>query len=76
MLSSQNLMHFLSLILCRSMLMGSNSVVDMIEASSGVHFSGFHMDGLEQRLKIEPPTTSNENMHKQPFVIGKYWFMV
>lgn len=56
--------------------MGSNSVVDMIEASSGVHFSGFHMDGLEQRLKIEPPTTSNENMHKQPFVIGKYWFMV
>lgn len=57
--------------------MGSNSVVDMIEASSGVHFSGFHMDGLQQRLKIEQPTTSaNENMHKQPFVIGKHWSMV
>ncbi|XP_008227508.1 PREDICTED: uridine kinase-like protein 4 [Prunus mume] len=53
------------------MIMGSNSVVDMIEASSGVHFSGFHMDGLEQRQKVEQPTTSaHENMHKQPFVIG------
>ncbi|XP_008353177.1 uridine kinase-like protein 3 isoform X1 [Malus sylvestris] len=53
------------------MNMGSNSVVDMIEASSGVHFSGFHMDGLEQRQKVELPTTSaHENMHKQPFVIG------
>lgn len=56
--------------------MGSNSVVDMIEASSGVHFSGFHMDGLEQRQKVEQPTTSaHENMHKQPFVIGKWWFI-
>ncbi|RXH85093.1 hypothetical protein DVH24_041861 [Malus domestica] len=54
-----------------SMNMGSNSVVDMIEASSGVHFSGFHMDGLEQRSKVEQPTTSaHGNMHKQPFVIG------
>ncbi|XP_068337379.1 uridine kinase-like protein 3 isoform X1 [Pyrus communis] len=53
------------------MNMGSNSVVDMIEASSGVHFSGFHMDGLEQRQKVEQPTTSARgNMHKQPFVIG------
>ncbi|KAM0995684.1 hypothetical protein ACFX13_005835 [Malus domestica] len=53
------------------MNMGSNSVVDMIEASSGVHFSGFHMDGLEQRSKVEQPTTSaHGNMHKQPFVIG------
>ncbi|KAL6204162.1 hypothetical protein ACLB2K_021430 [Fragaria x ananassa] len=68
--ASDSLILSLSLWKFRSMLMGSNSVVDMIEASSGVHFSGFHMDGLEQRLKIEPPTTSNENMHKQPFVIG------
>ncbi|KAB2616773.1 uridine kinase-like protein 3 [Pyrus ussuriensis x Pyrus communis] len=53
------------------MNMGSNSVVDMIEASSGVHFSGFHMDGLEQIQKVELPITSaHENMHKQPFVIG------
>ena len=53
--------------------MGSKSVEDMIEASSGVHFSGFHMDGLESR-NIEKPTTSpaTENVHKQPFVIGKY----
>ncbi|XP_012462463.1 uridine kinase-like protein 3 [Gossypium raimondii] len=51
--------------------MGSNSVEDMIEASSGVHFSGFHMDGLESKI-IEKPTTSPgaENVHKQPFIIG------
>ncbi|KAE8731492.1 Uridine kinase-like protein 1 [Hibiscus syriacus] len=51
--------------------MGSKSVVDMIEASSGVHFSGFHMEGLEPR-NIEKLTTSPcaESVHKQPFVIG------
>lgn len=55
--------------------MDSKSVVDLIEASSGVHFSGFHMDGLEQRhTEVEQPTTSaTDSMHKQPFVIGKYW---
>ena len=53
--------------------MGSKLVEDMIEASSGVHFSGFHMDGLESR-HIEKPTTSSgtENVQKQPFVIGKF----
>ncbi|KAF3453261.1 hypothetical protein FNV43_RR03701 [Rhamnella rubrinervis] len=52
--------------------MDSKSVVDLIEASSGVHFSGFHMNGLEQRhTEVEQPTTSaTDNMHKQPFVIG------
>ena len=60
----------------RSFGMGSNSVVDMIEASSGVHFSGFHMDSLDARIKeIEKPTTSpTEDMYKQPFVIGKYFY--
>ncbi|KAF3439133.1 hypothetical protein FNV43_RR17408 [Rhamnella rubrinervis] len=32
-----------------SLCMDFKSVVDLIEASSGVHFSGFHMNGLEQR---------------------------
>lgn len=51
--------------------MDSKSVVDMIEASSGAHFSGFHMDGLQQRAAVEQPSTSaTENMTKQPFVIG------
>ncbi|EXB97669.1 Uridine kinase-like protein 3 [Morus notabilis] len=58
----------------RSMAMDSKSVVDLIEASSGVHFSGFHMNGLvEQRhsSEVEQPTTSaTENLHMQPFVIG------
>ncbi|KAH7545441.1 hypothetical protein FEM48_Zijuj01G0094300 [Ziziphus jujuba var. spinosa] len=56
----------------RSLSMDSKSVVDLIEASSGVHFSGFHMDGLEQRnTEVEQPTTSaTDNFHKQPFVIG------
>ncbi|PSS14297.1 Uracil phosphoribosyltransferase like, partial [Actinidia chinensis var. chinensis] len=50
----------------------SKSVVDLIEASSGVHFSGLHLDGLEPRnSEVEQPTTSAaEHMHKQPFVIG------
>ncbi|KAJ8439655.1 hypothetical protein Cgig2_017928 [Carnegiea gigantea] len=52
--------------------MGSQSVVDLIEVSSGAHFSGFHMDGIESRKAvIEQPTTStDENVHNQPFVIG------
>ncbi|XP_057983102.1 uridine kinase-like protein 3 [Malania oleifera] len=52
--------------------MDSKSVVDMIESSSGVHFSGFHLDGLEARnSETEQPTTSaTEHVHKQPFVIG------
>lgn len=52
--------------------MGSQSVVDMIEASSGVHFSGFHLDGIDSRkAAIEQPTTSTTgNVYHQPFVIG------
>ena len=52
----------------------SKSVVDLIEASSGVHFSGLHLDGLEPRnSEVEQPTTSAaEHMHKQPFVIGMW----
>ncbi|GMJ10455.1 uridine/cytidine kinase 3, uridine kinase-like 3 [Hibiscus trionum] len=51
--------------------MGSRSVEDMIEASSGVHFSGFHMQGFESK-NIEKTTTTPgaESVHKQPFVIG------
>ncbi|XP_075671782.1 uridine kinase-like protein 3 isoform X1 [Castanea sativa] len=50
----------------------SKSVVDLIEASSGVHFSGFHMDSLEQGVKEMELTTASatEDLHKQPFVIG------
>ncbi|GAV59637.1 PRK domain-containing protein [Cephalotus follicularis] len=52
--------------------MGSKSVVDMIEASSEVHFSGFHMDGLQSRDSEAGQTTTSmsKNMDKQPFVIG------
>lgn len=52
--------------------MDSKSVVDLLEASSGVHFSGFHLDALEARnSEVEQPTTTEtENVHKQPFVIG------
>uniref|UniRef100_A0A2P2MG10 Uridine kinase n=1 Tax=Rhizophora mucronata TaxID=61149 RepID=A0A2P2MG10_RHIMU len=55
----------------------SKSVVDMIEASSGVHFSGFHMEGLDSRttengdvLENGHLTSATEKMYKQPFVIG------
>ncbi|XP_010536767.1 PREDICTED: uridine kinase-like protein 4 isoform X1 [Tarenaya hassleriana] len=49
--------------------MDSESVVDMIEASSGVHFSGFHMNGLATRT-VQEITSESDDMHRQPFVIG------
>ncbi|KAG4203753.1 hypothetical protein ERO13_A04G004000v2 [Gossypium hirsutum] len=51
--------------------MGSAAVENMIEASSGVHFSGFHMDGLDSRhIKKPMISPATENMHNQPFLIG------
>ncbi|XP_019447037.1 PREDICTED: uridine kinase-like protein 3 isoform X1 [Lupinus angustifolius] len=55
----------------RSLPMDTKSAVDLMESSSEVHFSGFHMDSFEQRKDdIEQPTTSATNMYRQPFVIG------
>lgn len=52
--------------------MGSTSVTDLIEASSGVHFSGLHMDSLKkQNGHTKSLKSETENFHKQPFVIGK-----
>ncbi|WVY90679.1 hypothetical protein V8G54_036193 [Vigna mungo] len=51
--------------------MGTKSVVDLMESSSEVHFSGVYMDDIEQRnAGTEQPTTSATDMNKQPFVIG------
>ncbi|CAJ1960216.1 unnamed protein product [Sphenostylis stenocarpa] len=51
--------------------MDAKSAVELMESSNEVHFSGFHMDGFEQRkASIEQPTTSETDMYKQPFVIG------
>ncbi|CAH2077869.1 unnamed protein product [Thlaspi arvense] len=51
--------------------MGSKSVVDMIQASSGVHFSGFHVNGLEpQPRAVTDSTSASEEIQRQPFVIG------
>lgn len=57
--------------------MGSNakSVVDLMENSSGVHFSGFHLNGVldARNSEVEQPTTSAaEHAPKQPFVIGNW----
>ncbi|XP_073136638.1 uridine kinase-like protein 3 isoform X1 [Henckelia pumila] len=51
--------------------MGSKAIEDLIEASSGVHFSGFHLENTDASSSIvdQPVTSSNENA-KQPFVIG------
>ncbi|CAH9143543.1 unnamed protein product [Cuscuta epithymum] len=50
--------------------MGSKAVDDMMEASSGVHYSGFHLQG-PNGTELEQPTTSlSGNVPKQPFVIG------
>ncbi|KAF7831237.1 uridine kinase-like protein 3 [Senna tora] len=55
----------------RSLSMDADTVADLIESSSGVHFSGFHMDTLEKvNAGTEPPTTSaTAHMYNQPFVI-------
>ncbi|KAI3828375.1 hypothetical protein L1987_02476 [Smallanthus sonchifolius] len=52
--------------------MGSTPVEYMIEASSGAHFSGFHMDGMQalNSLAGQATTSVNESVHKQPFIIG------
>ncbi|CAH9052794.1 unnamed protein product [Cuscuta epithymum] len=50
--------------------MGAKAVDDMMEASSGVHYSGFHLQG-PNGTELEQPTTSlSGNVPKQPFVIG------
>ncbi|KVH99250.1 Phosphoribulokinase/uridine kinase [Cynara cardunculus var. scolymus] len=55
---------------CSSLQMGSNPVEDLIEASSGVHFSGLHRDGIETRnTQVEQASTSMTGKpHKQPFL--------
>ncbi|KAL8147647.1 uridine kinase-like protein 4 [Apium graveolens] len=52
--------------------MGSKPVEDVLDSLSGVHFSGFHLNGFQQgTAKVEQPTASvAESAHKQPFVIG------
>ncbi|QCD78116.1 uridine kinase-like protein 4 [Vigna unguiculata] len=51
--------------------MDAKSAVELMESSNEVHFSGFHMEGFEQRKdSIEQPTTSETDMYKEPFVIG------
>ncbi|XP_042010023.1 uridine kinase-like protein 3 isoform X1 [Salvia splendens] len=51
--------------------MGSKAVEDLIEASSDVHFSGFHLKNTDPSNSVaEQPTTSTTENIKQPFVIG------
>ncbi|PHT35490.1 Uridine kinase-like protein 2, chloroplastic [Capsicum baccatum] len=49
--------------------MGSKAVEDLLEASSGVHYSGFHLEE-PHTSEIDQPTTSIDESVKQPFVIG------
>ncbi|GFS29940.1 uridine kinase/uracil phosphoribosyltransferase 1 [Actinidia rufa] len=44
----------------------------VIEAASGPHFSGLRLDGLasSSRRSAAPPTLTESNVPKQPFVIG------
>uniref|UniRef100_M1B532 uridine/cytidine kinase n=1 Tax=Solanum tuberosum TaxID=4113 RepID=M1B532_SOLTU len=49
--------------------MGSKAVEDLIQASSGVHYSGFHLEE-PHTSEIGQPTTSIDERVKQPFVIG------
>ncbi|GAA0144437.1 hypothetical protein Leryth_014989 [Lithospermum erythrorhizon] len=50
--------------------MGSKAVDELIEASSGAHFSGFHIDDSRQSSEnVDQPSVTGD-VHKQPFVIG------
>ncbi|CAH8392228.1 unnamed protein product [Eruca vesicaria subsp. sativa] len=52
----------------------SESVVDMIEASSKVHYSGFHMNGhingVEPSALHGTTSPASADIQRQPFVIG------
>ncbi|XP_011097715.1 uridine kinase-like protein 3 isoform X2 [Sesamum indicum] len=51
--------------------MGSTAVEDLIEASSGIHFSGFHLENTDPSAsELERSTTSATENVLQPFVIG------
>lgn len=50
--------------------MASKDVVRLIEASSGVHFSGFHLNGSHNSEVEQPTTSTTECVQRQPFVIG------
>lgn len=55
------------------LLMDSRSVVDMIEASSRAHFSGFHLIGLQHtNVGDQGLARVSENIPRQPFIIGNY----
>lgn len=51
--------------------MGSTGVTDIIQASTGIHFSGFHLENTSARATPvdQRMTSATENL-KQPFVIG------
>lgn len=51
--------------------MSSSAVDDLMEASSGVHFSGFHLENGElSASEVQQSATSATENVKQPFVIG------
>lgn len=58
----------------RVVAMDSKSVEDLLGASTGVHFSGFHLTSSAP-IGSEAETTAasaSVNVHKQPLVIGLY----
>ncbi|PHU00615.1 Alcohol dehydrogenase-like 7 [Capsicum chinense] len=50
--------------------MGSKADEDLLEASSGVHYSGFHLEE-SHTSEIDQPTSTDGSV-KQPFVIGMW----
>lgn len=52
----------------------SKSVVDMIEASSKVHYSGFHMNGHISGVEPSAALQGTTDIQRQPFVIGLFCF--
>ncbi|KAI3969538.1 hypothetical protein MKX01_020099 [Papaver californicum] len=50
--------------------MASKDVVRLIEASSRIHFSRFHLNGLHNSEVEQPTTSTTECVQRQPFVIG------
>lgn len=52
--------------------MGSKSMEELLQNSTGVHFSGFHVDDSERKNSAEKfkAASATENGYKEPFVIG------
>lgn len=56
--------------------MNSKSADDLLDISADIHFSGLHVDNLDQKNSVVDQSTSlaNEEFYRQPFLIGQDFY--